>query len=340
MIMKFGIVDHQEVEKIQIENEYLKAEIMTLGATLLSFIDKESETDIVLGFDTLEGYLYQHGSYLGASIGRCANRIKEGKFRLNGKEYQVSINDGQNSLHGGIHNLAFKVFEIVEKKPDRVTLKSKFKDGEEGYPGNIDLLITYRLMDHNLIFEIRGQSDQDTIFNITNHSYFNLDGCRSKTILNHELRIESDQVALVDEHGCTLDEVIDVANTGFDFREFKKIKDQLEISHQNIESAHGYDHNYVFENLEYKKMAILRNEKLQLEVYSDYPGMHVYSGNFLDGQCEGKEGNFYGNKNGICFECQYAPNAINYERFIKPILRQGEIMKHQICFRLSKRNEG
>lgn len=334
--MKFGLIENREVEKVQIENEYLKAEIMTLGATLLSFTDKASNTDIVLGFDDLEGYLNQHGSYLGAAVGRCANRIKNGKFILNGSEVQVSVNDGENSLHGGIHGLSFQICDIVDLKNDSVTMKYHFKDGEEGYPGNVELLITYRLHNRDLEFEIEGQSDQDTILNITNHSYFNLDGIHSKSILDHELKIYSGQVALVDEGGCTLEEVIDVNETGFDFREFKKIKDQLKKSHPNLEAAGGYDHNYVFETLEYKKMAVLRNEKLQLEIFSDYPGMHVYSGNFLDGQCAGKSGNFYIKHNGICFECQYAPNAVNYSSFIKPILRKGEVMKHKICFRLIK----
>lgn len=337
--MKWGTFDNQEVEIIQIENEYLKAEIMTLGATLCSFVEKASQTDVVLGFDSLDGYLNQHGSYLGATVGRCANRIKGGKFSLNGEEFQVSLNDGVNSLHGGIHNLSFQVFEVIEQNVDSLRLRYHFKDGEEGYPGNVDLDIVYRLEERNLNFEIEGRCDRDTILNITNHAYFNLEGNQSRSILNHELKIESNQVALVDESGCTLEEVIRVDNTGFDFREFKKIGEQLKKSHANLEVAGGYDHNYVFENLAYKRMAVLRNEGLQLEVFSDYPGMHVYSGNFLDGKCEGKAGNFYGAKNGICFECQYAPNAINYERFIKPILRKGEVMKHRICFCLTQRIE-
>lgn len=335
--MRFGMNQNQEVEKIQIENEYIKAEIMTLGATLLSFVEKESGIDVVLGFENLDGYLNQHGSYLGACVGRCANRIKGGHFVLNGKEYHVPLNDGFNSLHGGSCGFSSRLFEIEEQDPNHVVLKLNSEEGDEGYPGNLCLRVCYRLEGRCLYFEFVGESDQDTIFNITNHSYFNLDGALSKSILDHELQINSDRVALIDESGCTTENVIQVENTGFDFRELKKIRDQLNISHPNIESARGYDHNYVFENLEYKTMAILKGEKLMLEIFSDLPGMHVYSGNFLDGECCGKQGNYYGDKNGICFECQYYPNAINYDRFIKPILRKGEIQTHRICYRLSEK---
>jgi aldose 1-epimerase len=267
----------------------------------------------------------QHGSYIGATVGRTANRIGKGQFTLNGVNYQIPVNNGPNSLHGGIEGFSFKIFD-TEIKEDSIVFTYFSKDMEEGYPGNLTLTVEYKICKNSLKYMFSYECDQDTIVNITNHAYFNCNG--EGSILNHELTIHTDKVALVDEDGMTTDQVINVKNTAFDFTKPAVIFEKLSMGHENITLAKGYDHNYVFENMNVKEMATLKGTWLQLDVVSDLPGMHVYSGNFLDGECKGKYNDYYGEKSAICFECQYYPNSINYEGFIQPILRKGEKKTH------------
>ena len=328
-----GNYKNKLVRSYILENEYLKVEVMNLGATLVSFIDKQHDCDMVLGFENMETYLTQHGSYLGASVGRCANRIAKGCFKLNGVEYHLPINNGPNSLHGGIDNFAFQVFET--KVCDNVVEFSYHsKDGEEGYPGNLDLKITYEIVDKSLFYKIEGLSDQDTILNITNHSYFNLSN-GTDNVLEHELKVYADKVAMVDENGLTKDEVIDVEGTDFDFRTFNKVSKAINSSHPNIILARGLDHNFVFENLDEKIVAELAYKDCHLSVMSDLPGMHIYTANYLDGEVKGKKGRYYKERDGICFECQYYPNAINYENYLKPILYKNQKMQHFIKYTIA-----
>ena len=325
-----GKYKNQNVTSYVLENQYLKVEVMNLGATLVSFVDKRTNRDLVLGFDNLDGYLNQHGTYFGATVGRCANRIANGEFVLNNLKYHVPVNNGPNSLHGGNNNFSFKVFK-AHQKDNEVVLTYHALDGEEGYPGNLDLTITYRLDDHHLLYQIEGISDQDTILNITNHSYFNLSSVQ-ENVLNHELKVYADQVAMVDENGLTKDEVINVKDTAFDFLDFHPVAKAVNSQNANILLARGLDHNYVFESLEPKIMAELKYQDLSLCVESDLPGMHVYTGNYIDGACKGKRGIYYQERDGICFECQYYPNAINYQKYLKPILFANQKMQHFIKY--------
>ena len=329
----FGTYKGQEVYLYTIENEYLKVKVSSLGATLVSLIDKKLNRDIVLGFKDAEGYVNQHGSYLGATVGRCANRIGKGEFTIDEVTYHVPVNAGPNCLHGGNDNLSFKVYE-TEIADDRIVMHTFSADNEEGFPGNLNLTVTYRLDTNNLYYIYEAKCDKNSIVNITNHSYFNIDGSFSKTVLNHELKVFTDRVALVDENGLATEEVIDVKGTGFDFRDYRNIGNNMQIGHRNILSANGYDHNFVYENMNDKIMASIRTSDLKMNIYSDLPGMHIYTANFLDGMCEGKEGNFYGKNNGICFECQFYPNSINYDKFIKPLIMKGETVKHYIRYEL------
>ena len=329
----FGKYKDQKVYLYTIENEYLQVKVSSLGATMVSFIDKKLNRDIVLGFKDADGYINQHGSYLGATVGRCANRIGKGEFTIDGVTYHVPVNAGPNCLHGGNDNLSYKVYD-AEVSDDRVVMHTFSEDNEEGFPGNLSLTITYRLDGKNLYYIYEAECDKNSIVNITNHSYFNIDGSASKTILNQELKVFTDKVALVDENGLATREVIKVTGTGFDFSDYNNIGTNMQIGHKNIESANGYDHNFVYENMNDKIMASIRTSDLMMNIYSDLPGMHIYTANFLDGMCEGKEGNFYGKNNGICFECQFYPNSINYDEFIKPLIMKGEAVKHYIRYEL------
>ena len=307
-----------------IENEYLKAQVGELGATLVKLIDKKSGQDLVLGFESEEEYLANSGPNLGATIGRNANRIGNARFALNGKEYRLSVNDNMNQLHGGgINGFAFKKWEVKDLKDDKISLSYYSKDGEEGFPGNLLTTVTYSLDKDSLIFGFEGEADEDTLFNITNHSYFTLG---QEDILEDELYVSTSRYAPVDQYSLTKDEVKEVEGSPYDFTSFTKIGDNL------AKLERGIDNNYVWEDLDDKLMASFRNEKLQLNVYSDLPDMHVYTAYYLGGE-KGKYGICYKPYQGIALECQFFPNGINYgEKYLLPILRKGEKMSHYIRY--------
>lgn len=332
----FGKYNEKDVYLYTIENEYLKVKVSTLGATLVSLIYKPYDRDVVLGYDDAETYLDSHGSNMGATIGRCANRIAKGEFTLNGKTYHLTINNGPNTLHSGINNLTSKLYDVVEKENELI-LSAVSEDGSDGFDGDLKVDIHYRLEGDALVYSYEATTNKDTLCNITNHAYFNLDGLLSRSVIDHDVMIPSDYVGLVDGDGLTTDAILAVKNTAFDFNEAKKISSNLAIGHDNIKLANGYDHNYIFGDKKGDLRAVLSNDDLVLEVSSDLPDMHFYTANYLDGEVKGKMDNYYVAKNGVCFECQYYPNAINYELFKKPILKSGEVSSHYIKYRLYRK---
>lgn len=307
----------------ELENNELKISVSDLGATLIRFIDKRSNEDLVLGFDSEEQYL-KDKYYMGASVGRNANRIGNAEFKLNGKTYKLTVNDNMNQLHGGIDNFAFKVWDVKEKKEDEIVFVLHSKDMEEGFPGNMVVEVSYKLENNNLIWKYSGKSDQDTLFNMTNHSYFNLG---DENILNHKLKVHTNKYSSLDQYSLSLEKSIDVKDTPYDFRELKLINDNLS------KLNNGIDNNYVYENLNDKLMAELVYNNIQLNVYSDLPDMHLYTSSSL-GTCTGKKGVTYKKFSGICLECQYYPNSINYESYIKPILKKDDTVSHYIRYEI------
>ena len=309
-----------------IENDYLKVDVCELGATLMRLIDKKSGTDLVLGYETEDDYLKYNGANIGASVGRNANRIGKAQFCLNDKLYKLSVNDnGINQLHGGgINGFAFKRWEVVDKKEDEISFKYFSKNGEEGFPGNLNVEVSYKLEGNSLTWSYSGSSDEDTILNMTNHSYFNLG---SDNIFDLDLHITTDKYSPVDDKSLTLDQILDTKNTPYDFYEFRKVGDNLK------ELECGIDNNYVWENMSDKLMAELKNDKLKLNVYSDLPDMHLYTAYYLNGEL-GKYGKVYKSFDALCLECQYYPNGINYDNYIKPILKKDEVMKHYIRYEI------
>ena len=307
-----------------LENDYLKVEVSELGATLVRFIDKKSSQDIVLGYNSDDDYLRNEFN-LGASIGRNANRIGNASFTLNGVTYQLSENNHGNQLHGGGRNgFAFKKWETVSKSDDEVVFSYLSIDGEEGFPGNLKASVRYKLENNTLLWEYSGESDKDTIFNMSNHSYFNLG---DETIKDEYLRIYTDRYAPTDDVGLTLDEVRDVNGTPYDFTQFRLIAD-------NLKEIDNIDNNYVFETMGEKLMAELKNDKLKLSVYSDLPDMHLYTASSLNTDT-GKDGVPYEGYGGLALECQFFPNAINYgDKYILPILRKGDKVSHYIRYEL------
>ena len=314
----------------KIENEYLEAYVGELGATLIKLIDKKTNKDIVLGFDSEEEYQKNNGANIGASVGRNANRIGKGQITINGKLYQLSINDnGINQLHGGgINGFAFKNWKVISKTDNEIVLGYFSCDLEEGFPGNLNVEVSYKLDNNNLIWSYSGVSDADTLLNMTNHSYFNLG---DDNIMNHELMITTDKYSPIDENSLTKEECINVKDTPYDFTSFRKIEDNLN------ELECGIDNNYVWETLDDKLMASLRYNNIQMNVYSDLPDMHLYTAYYLNGE-KGKYGKTYSKYGAVCLECQYYPNSLNYSSYIKPLLKANEKMSHYIRFEIESEN--
>lgn len=305
----------------ELENDELKIAVSDLGATLVKMIDKKTNKDIVLGFDDEKSYL-DTKCYLGASVGRNANRIGNGSFVLNDKEYKLSINDNINQLHGGIDNFAFKTWKMKEKNNASITFTYFSKDGEEGFPGNLHVDVTYILENNNLLWIYSGLSDQDTILNMTNHSYFNLGDAN---IYNHELKVFTDKYSPTDDKALTLDKTLDVKGTPYDFTVYTLVKDNL----SKLEN--GIDNNFVFEKMGEKHMASLRYKNIELNVFSDLPDMHLYTSSNLK-PCQGKYGVSYDKYQAVCLECQFYPNGINYDSYIKPVIKKGEQVTHYIRY--------
>ena len=310
-----------------IENEDIRVTVSDLGATLVQFIEKKSGQDIVLGFDQEEDYLAHKGPHLGATVGRNANRIGNARFELNGKTYQLDVNDNGNQLHGGSDNFSFRRWDVEEKKEDSITFTLFSEDGDQGFPGNLRVRVTYSLEGNRLHMDYEGVADQDTLFNMTNHAYFNLG---DEDILKEELKIFTDTYSPTDEHSLTLETSLPAAGTPYDFCDYRVIGEVISTL------PCGIDNNYVFEDTAYKHMASLRNERFQLDVYSDLPDMHFYTAYYLDG-FKGKDGVIYGPYKGATLECQYYPNGINYEGYLKPVLKKGEKAKHRITYQITQR---
>lgn len=317
-----------KLETFELENEYLKIKVTNIGASMMSFVEKQGGVDLILGYEKEEDYIKFKQYYMGAIIGRCANRIQNGQFELNDEKIQVSQNENNHSLHGGVHGISTKIFEGYQKE-NKLIFTLMDENMSNGYMGNLYLTVVYQLIENRCKVTFCGISDQDTIFNITHHPYFNLNGYGN--IFDHELKIESSQVSLIDEQGLSKNDSIDVKDTAFDFMKFKKIGEQLNKSHENMKKANGFDHNYIFETVQSKKMATVQTNQLRLIISSDLPDLHLYSANSLNYP--------YDQYAGICLECQYYPNALHYPNRIQPILRAFQKQMHFIEYKVERRNE-
>jgi aldose 1-epimerase len=272
--------------------------------------------DVVLGYDTLDEYV-KNPRYLGALIGRHANRIDHGRFTLNGVEYQLAQNNGANHLHGGTKGFDKRVWNATETA-NGLHLEYVSKDGEENYPGNLNVIVDYSLNDdHELRIEYRATADKDTIVNLTNHSYFNLGGQGHGTILDHELILHAGSFTPVSEELIPTGEILSVEGSPMDFRT------------QRVISNGGYDHNFVLDDWKHefiRSVARLSdpNSGRVMEVFTTQPGMQFYSGNFLDGSLVGKSGVRYQKYAALCLETQHYPDAPNHPNFPSTVLRVGE----------------
>src|SRR3989339_32265 len=333
--------DGQNVDIYTLTNKNgMTVKIINYGATVVSLTapDRNGKyEDVVLGYDNIEGYEADK-SYFGAIVGRYGNRIGKGKFKLDGKEYQLSINNGENHLHGGKIGFSKRVWEVlgVESKMggSSMTLKYVSKDGEEGYPGNVELTVNYQLTaDNELFINYTATSDKNTILNPTHHSYFNLTGDPNKTVLDHLLMIDADKFTPVDKGLITTGEMADVANTPFDFRTSEAIGKGINDVNEQLKYGLGYDHNWVLNKHQEQifKFATAY-EPISgrfMEVFTDQPGVQFYSGNFLDGKVKGKHGVMYQQRTGFCLEAQKYPDSPNKPKWPSPILNADKTLPYR-----------
>lgn len=314
----------------------VEAAISTYGGAVVSLKvpDRDGKLgDVVLGYDSLEGY-ENDKAYLGAIVGRYANRIAHAQFILDGKTYTLAKNNGENSLHGGIKGFNKKVWTakaIPGKDDQSLELSYISKDGEESFPGNLKVTVTYILMDSNkLRIEYSATTDKKTVVNLTNHSYFNLAGPGSGDILGHILQIEADEFTPVDSSLIPTGELRDVAGTPFDFRKPTAIGARIDSDDEQIKLGGGYDHNFVLRSWEKPSgetpaaRVVEPKSGRVLEVWTTLPGMQLYTGNFLDGTTKGKGGIAYTRRSAFCLETQYYPDSPNQPKFPSPVLPPGQ----------------
>jgi aldose 1-epimerase len=343
----FGkLADGQEISLYTLSNKSgMAASVMNYGAILVSLRvpDKAGKLgDVVLGFDSLEGYL-KPNPYFGAIVGRYGNRIAHGTFQLDGVRYSLAKNNGANSLHGGLKGFDKQVWTAQETAVDgapAVAFHYLSKDGEEGYPGNLSVTVTYSLNDANeLKIGYSATTDKDTVLNVTNHSYFNLKGEGEGDILGHVLRLNSDRFTPVDSGLIPTGELKPVKGTPFDFTTPEVIGARIEAKDEQIKLGGGYDHNFVL-NKTGKEMTLaavasdLTSGRV-MEVSTTEPAVQFYTGNFLDGTVTGKGGHVYARRSGFCLETQHFPDAPNHPKFPSVVLKPGETFASTTVFKFS-----
>lgn len=320
----------------------LQAALTNYGARLVSLLVPGKDgviKDVVLGLDSLAAYETARYSFLGATVGRYANRIAHGKFSLDGKEYKLATNLGQHHLHGGIENFQEKLWET--KQPDAATIIFSYRspDGEEGYPGNLDVTVVYQLTENNeLRANFRATTDQPTVVNLTNHAYFNLNGQGAGTVLEHSLEINADYITETDEDAIPSGVLMPVDGSPFDFRTAHKIGERIEEDHLLIRYGSGYDHNYVLNKkedgaLSFAARATGNESGIVMEVYTTEPGMQLYTANFLQGNIRMRSGAMDIKNSGFCLETQHFPDSPNHPQFPTTRLDPGEVFESQTLFR-------
>ena len=298
--------------------------------------------DIVLGYDSVEPYRTGK-AYLGALIGRYGNRIANGAFSINGSRYELATNNGANHLHGGVQGFnraVWKVDPISGEGFSGLVLTHRSHDGEEGYPGNLDVQVTYKLTDANeWVIEYEARTDEPTFVNLTQHTYFNLAGHDSGEILDQEIQLNADSITPVAAGLIPTGEIVPVAGTPFDFRTSKPIGRDIGIDDAQIAQGQGYDHNFVLKKqgaagaLEQAALARDPSSGRTLETFTTEPGVQFYSGNCLTGSEIGKGGVSYARRNGFCLETQHFPNSPNQPQFPSTLLRPGESYRSSTVYR-------
>ncbi|HEX6070969.1 MAG TPA: aldose epimerase family protein [Longimicrobiaceae bacterium] len=346
----FGVTpDGQQVTQYTVTNANgVEMKVINYGGIISSLRvpDREGNLeDVVLGFESLDGYVAEH-PYFGAIIGRYGNRIAGGRFTLDGQTYQLPLNNGPNSLHGGEKGFdkvvwAAEPFENERGKGLIFTYTSP--DGEEGYPGTLQARVTYTLTDANeLIFDYHATTDKATPVNLTQHTYFNLAGDGAGSILNHEMMLNASRFTPVDSTLIPTGDLRDVEGTPFDFRQPTPLGARIDQDDEQLRFGIGYDHNFVIDRAEGDSLSLAARvyeptSGRVMEVLTTEPAVQLYTGNFLDGSLTGKNGTVYEHRTGFCLETQHFPDSPNQPAFPSTILQPGEEYRSTTVYRFSTR---
>lgn len=326
-----------DVKQYTLDNGKMSIDILDLGGTIASvrLPDRKGEiADVCLGFSDAHSYL-TYGGYLGAMIGRYANRIGRGRFCLGGREYTLDCNDGRNHLHGGLAGFDKRLWE-VRQEGEALILSIDSPDGEGGYPGNVSVQVRAALTEENeLVLNYTAQSDADTILNLTNHSYWNLRGAGNGDILGHSLQLNASRFTRVDNEAIPTGELPAVDGTVFDFRTPHEIGERIGADCSDLKAVGGYDHNFVIDGSGFREAALLSEAESgrSIRISTDLPGIQLYAGNMLDGTLVGKGGVPYGKHAGVALETQFFPDSPNRPEFPSCLLRAGEEFCHTTVYR-------
>ena len=330
--------DGREVSLYTITNKNgLEASVTDLGAVWVRMVvpDKNGGMDdVMLGFDDAAGYL-NNGPHFGSVVGRIANRTAKGKFSLNGKEYTLAVNNGPNNLHSGpdlYHSRLWESWAYETAEGSRLDFFLNSPDGDQGYPGNAKIRISYTLTEDSCLkIDYNMVADADTVANFTNHCYFNLAGHNSGPVMDQQVWLAADTYTPADAVSIPTGEILPVAGTPMDFTKMKPIGQDIEVDFEALILGHGYDHNWVL-NHEAGVLGIAGKAKdpasgRVMEAYTDLPGMQFYTANFLKDERPGKGGAHYDRRHAFCFETQYYPDACHKPNFPSPILKAGDTYK-------------
>ncbi|SMD03824.1 aldose epimerase family protein [Pedobacter nyackensis] len=339
-----GTVNGKVVALYVLKNKNgVETSITNYGGRVVSLLvpDKKNELkDIVLGYDSLTSYQKKGEPFFGALIGRYGNRIAKGKFTLNGKAYQLELNDGVNTLHGGSNGFYGQVWDAKKVNDQTLELSYFSKDGEAGYPGNLTVKVVYELTNDNALkISYHATTDKHTVVNLTNHAYFNLNGEGDSTITDHLLTIDADDYTPVDSTLIPTGKIEKVAGTPFDFTKPTLIGARINDNDQQLKYGKGYDHNYVLrKSTGLRKVASVSSTKtgIIMDVLTEEPGLQFYSGNFLTGEeRNGKNGVSYPHRSAFCLETQHFPDAPNQPSFATTVLKPGQVYKTVTVYRFS-----
>ena len=344
--MIFGKLENGEnVYKYLLKNDKCEVELITYGGIITSIKVPDLNgnlIDVALGFNDFDSYLEGH-PYFGAIVGRYANRIDNGSFSIDDNDYSIPINNNGTSLHGGIKGFDKVNWNVVSYDSinhNSIKLNYLSKHMEEGYPGNLNTYVKYTLTEDNeLVVEYQAETDKPTVLNLTQHTYFNLSGESSGDILDHNLLINADSFLPVNEKIIPTGEIKSVENTPFDFRKIKKIGKDINIEDRQLKLGNGYDHCWVLNDYNKKSRKIgevnSNKTKINMEIFSDLPGVQLYTGNFLDGSLNSKKDLKYINRSGFCLETQFYPNSPNNQNFPSTKLEPGKIFYSKTSFKFS-----
>lgn len=312
----------------------MKAAFTSFGGRLVSLFVPDSKgklTDVVVGFDSVKGYQAAADAYYGATIGRYGNRIGKGKFTLDGKSYQLTINNGLNTLHGGKVGFDSHVWDVKQLDSSSVQISYVSKDGDQGFPGTLSVKVIYALQDDNsLKISYEATTDKPTVVNLTNHAYWNLNGVGSGTILNHTIKVDADNYTPVDTALIPTGKIAPVAGTPFDFTKPTAIGSRIEQADEQLKDGKGYDHNFVLNKHGLDKaITTVTGDKsgITMEVYTEEPGIQFYTGNFMAGKHTIKGGGKDDHRTGFCLETQHFPDSPNQPSWPTTTLKPGQTYK-------------